>query len=116
MLFSEYLGEKAEESRHNEIIGYFLIVVGSIFYVGGLLVTAIKVQDPEWFLIVPYQTSAHAPDPYSLMGLTLTTVGIVLFVLGLALSIHYARQRTWYMKELHKAHSLEEQKLKEKRG
>jgi hypothetical protein len=41
MLFSEYLHEKAEESRHNETVGYFIIVIGSIFFVGGLLVTMI---------------------------------------------------------------------------
>jgi hypothetical protein len=41
MLFSEYLHEKAEESRHNETVGYFIIVIGSIFFVGGLLVTVI---------------------------------------------------------------------------
>ncbi|MEM3752287.1 MAG: hypothetical protein QXM65_04970 [Candidatus Bathyarchaeia archaeon] len=31
MLFSEYLHEKAEESRHNETIGYLIIIIGSVF-------------------------------------------------------------------------------------
>jgi len=54
MLFSEYLHEKAEESRHNETIGYLITIIGSIFFVGGLLETVITVENPEWFLIIPY--------------------------------------------------------------
>jgi hypothetical protein len=109
MLFSEYLHEKAEESRHNETVGYLIIIIGSIFLMGGLLETVIKVENPEWFLIIPYHLTPH---PYSLLGLSLTSIGFVLLCLGLAISIHYARERGWYMKELHKAHATEEQKIK----
>lgn len=109
MLFSEYLHEKAEESRHNETVGYLIVITGSIFFVGGLLETVIMVESPEWFLIIPYHLTPH---PYSLLGLSLTTIGLVLLFLGLALSIHYAKERVWYMKELHKSHSTEEQKVK----
>jgi len=109
MLFSEYLHEKAEESRHNETVGYLIIIIGSIFLTGGLLETVIKVENPEWFLIIPYHLTPH---PYSLLGLSLTSIGFVLLCLGLAISIHYARERGWYMKELHKAHATEEQKIK----
>ncbi len=111
MLFSEYLHEKAEESRHNETVGYFLAVLGSIFFVGGLLETVIMVENPEWFLIIPYHLTPH---PYSLLGLSLISIGLVLLCLGVALSVHFARERAWYMKELHKAHATEEQKLKRK--
>jgi len=90
MLFSEYLHEKAEESRHNETVGYFIIVIGSIFFIGGLLETVIKVENPEWFLIIPYHLTPH---PYSLLGLALTSIGLVLICLGIVISIHYARER-----------------------
>lgn len=109
MLFSEYLHEKAEESRHNETVSYQLTTIGAVFFVSGLLETIITVPNPEWFLIIPYHLTPH---PYSLLGVTLTAIGIALLIIGIALAFHYARERAWYMQQLHKAHALEEQKLR----
>jgi cytochrome c biogenesis factor len=60
-------------------------------------------------LIIPYHLTPH---PYSLLGLSLTSIGLVLICLGIVISVHYARERGWYMRELQKAHSTEEQKIR----
>jgi hypothetical protein len=49
MPFNEYLHEKAEESRHNETIGYFIKTMGSIYLLAGHLITLIKNQTPNGF-------------------------------------------------------------------
>ncbi len=114
MLLSEHLHEKAEESRHNETAGYFVATIGSVFFVGGLLEAATMISNPDWFLIIPYKITPELHDPYSLLGLTLTAIGIALLLSGLALSIRYARERTWYMKQLRKASSTEDLEIKRK--
>jgi hypothetical protein len=105
----DYLHEKAEESRHNETISYLMIVIGSIFLVGGVLETVLKVENPKWFLFIPFQLST---DLYSLLGLSFTLIGLAFLSLGMALSIHYAMDRSWYMSELHKMQKIEERRLK----
>ena len=107
----DYLHEKAEESRHNETISYLMIVIGAIFLVGGTLETVIKVEDPSWFLFIPFHLST---DLYSLLGLSFTLIGLAFLTLGMGLSIHYAMDRSWYMSELRKAQQIEERRVKKR--
>ena len=101
--FSEYLHEKADESRHNETVGYLIVIIGSTLFTGGLILTVITIEVPGWFLTVPQQL---------LISLSLTSVGVALLSLGIVMGIHYAKQRSSYMKELQRAYAVEEQKLR----
>jgi len=105
----EYLHEKAEESRHNEIVGYLITITGVIFLIGGTIVTVSVVPNPEWFLFIPYKLSSH---PYSVMGLVFTILGYILLGFGIAMSIHYAGERSWYMWRLQDTQTEAEEKLK----
>jgi hypothetical protein len=107
--FSYYLHEKAEESRHSESIAYFVAMMGSVFLVGGIIQTLVTVQRPQWFLIFPYQLGA---SPYDFLGLGFTLIGVMLFLAGIILGVHYGAQRIWYTNSLKDAYRFEEEKLK----
>ncbi len=109
--FSYYLHEKAEESRHSESIAYLIAIMGSIFLTGGIIQTLVTVQRPQWFLIFPYQLGASA---YDFLGLGFTLMGVMLFLAGIILGVHYGAQRVWYTNALRDAYRFEEEKLKSK--
>lgn len=108
--FTNYLHERAEESRHNESVSLLLGVLGTVLLVGGILETSITASNMQWFLFFPY----HLSETSGVLGLGLTVVGFVLFIFGIGLAIHYASQRAWYFDELRRAYSVEEGNLKSK--
>ena len=112
MSLRDYLHEKAEESRHNETIGCLIIIIGSIYLIGGIIETVIVSENPEWFLFIPYKITGEVS---SLVGLAFNFVGLVLLALGIALCIYYALERSWYMAELRKAQSREIEKMVKRR-
>jgi len=107
--FSYYLHEKAEESRHNETMGFLIAVLGSVFMMGGIIQTLATVQRPQWFLIFPYQLGA---SPYDFLGLAFTLLGLVLLLGGIVLGVYYSSQRSWYCNALKESYRLEEEKLR----
>jgi len=107
--FSYYLHEKAEESRHNESIGFLIAILGSVFLVGGTVQTLVTVERPQWFLILPYQLGS---SPYDFLGLAFTLLGVILFLGGIVLGVYYASQRSWYFNELKESYRHEEEKLR----
>jgi len=107
--FSYYLHEKAEESRHNECLGFLIAILGSVFLVGGTIQTLVTVQRPQWFLIFPYQLGS---SPYDFLGLAFTVLGVMLFLGGVVLGVYYASQRSWYFNALKESYKFEEEKLK----
>lgn len=112
MSFRDYLHEKAEESRHNEILAYLVFLAGAIFFVGGILETLSLAGDAEWFLFVPYHTE---PLAGAVVGLALIVSGSTLIIFGMVSGLSRSRDRSWYMQELRKATSLEELSLKQKK-
>ena len=90
----DYLHERAEESRHNEILAYLMFVAGAIFFVGGLVVTAVTTENPEWFLFFPYEITPHA---YSYLDLFMVLSGFMLLILGMVLCIYYTFDKAFYL-------------------
>jgi uncharacterized membrane protein YiaA len=114
MSFTDYLHEKAEESRHNETASYLMFLAGAIFLVGGILETLASsiletltkpTQNPSWLLLIPYSTES---SPAAILGLTLLIIGFVLIFYGIASGIHYSRDRGYYMRELQKTSLVED--------
>ena len=111
MSFRDYLHEKAEESRHNETLAYLMFLAGAVFFVGGTLETLSLSGNPDWLIFIPYYSQ---PVAGAVLGLALITSGCALIVFGIVAGLSRSRNRSWYMKELHKASSLEEKTLKHK--
>lgn len=112
MSFRDYLHEKAEESRHNENLAYLMFLAGSIFFVGGILETLSLNQNPQWFMFIPYHTE---PLAGALLGLALIISGFALIIFGIVAGINYSHHRSWYIQELRKATSVEEESLMPKK-
>src|SRR4030042_6108056 len=93
----DYFHEKAEESRHNEIVGYIMFLAGSVFFVGGVLAALTMNSQPSWFLFIPYDsTSTQALT----LQLSFLVVGLSLIVAGIASGLHFFCDRSMYMQRL----------------
>jgi len=103
---------KAEESAHNEILAYLTIILGATFLVGGLLVTIIAAESPQWFLMLPYQQLSQRS---SVLGLILTSLGFVLISAGFILIIHYDRKKVWYVNQIEESSALWKEQEKRRR-
>ena len=110
MSLRDYLHEKAEESRHNETLGFLILIVGVIMLMSGLLITAVKVENPDWLLFIPYKLNTH---PFVLLALSLNSIGLTLLILGVAFSTHSALQRTMYIDRLKEAQERFEARVAE---
>jgi hypothetical protein len=111
MSFRDYLHEKAEESRHNETVAYLMFLAGSMFFVGGIIMTLTITEAPNWFLFIPYYTEAHAG---AVLALALIISGFSLLIFGVIAGLYYSRDRGWYLQELHKANSIEDSLVRKK--
>jgi uncharacterized membrane protein len=104
MSIQDYLHEKAEESRHNEVIAYMMFLAGSVFFVGGILSSLGMGRDPSWFLFIPYLADS---TQVLFLEIALLLTGLLLIFSGIGVGVHYYRDRGWYMRELGKANNAE---------
>jgi hypothetical protein len=104
MSIQDYLHEKAEESRHKELIAYMMFLAGSVFFVGGILSSLGMGREPNWFLFIPYLADSAE---VLLLEIALLLTGLLLIFSGIGVGVHYYRDRGWYMRELGKANNAE---------
>jgi len=104
MSIQDYLHEKAEESRHNEIIAYMMFLAGLVFFVGGILSSLGMGREPSWFLFIPYLADS---TEVLFLEIALLLTGFLLIFSGIGVGLHYYRDRGRYMRELGKANNVE---------
>ena len=100
MSAQDYFHEKAEESRHNEMVGYIMFLAGSVFFVGGVLSALSMGGQLNWFLFMPYSASSGQA-----LGLEVSflAVGLFLIAVGISCGLHFNHDRSMYMNELFEA-------------
>lgn len=100
MSFNSFLYMKADDYAHNEIISFFVIILGMIMLVGGLLITIIVVQDPAWLLFIPYQ---QLMSHVGILGLLFSLTGLICLAVGFIMAVHYDRKRSWILHQLERS-------------
>ncbi|UCG37526.1 MAG: hypothetical protein JSV64_04450 [Candidatus Bathyarchaeota archaeon] len=83
---------------------YLMFIAGSVLFVGGVIETLFVAERVEWLSFVPIGFST---SPGCLLGLSLTLGGLALMVFGLAAGTYFARDRSWYIRQLHETNSAE---------
>ena len=100
MSAQDYFHEKAEESRHNEMVGYVMFLAGSVFFVGGILSALSLGGQVNWLLFLPYNAGSGQA-----LGLeaSFLIVGFSLIALGIGCGLHFNHDRSLYMQKLFEA-------------
>jgi hypothetical protein len=108
--YKTWLYKKADESAHNEILAFLMVILGMNLLIGGLLVTINSIRDQS---ILAFFNQAPFTN-FSMIGSILTVVGFAIALVGFALIIHYDRQKSWYYSEIEKSTMYKKGKTKYK--
>ena len=100
MSFGNFLYRKADEYAHNEIMSFFVIILGMTMLVGGLLITLIVIQEPEWLLFIPYQ---QYMNNIGILGFVFSLTGLVCLAIGFIMVAYYDRKKSWVLGQLDKS-------------
>lgn len=100
MSAQDYFHEKAEESRHNEMVGYIMFLAGSVFFVGGILSALSIGGQVNWLLFIPYSASGGQA---LVLEICFMAVGLLLIIVGISCGLHFNHDRSMYMRELFEA-------------
>lgn len=100
MSIREYLHESAEESRHKESVGFSMVVLGMVLLVGGVLITLVTAENPDWFLLIPWKQTSN---PTSLISLLMTLSGFAIIFAGAIYIMFASSKRAGYLSSLKKA-------------
>ena len=108
----DYIHVKIGESSHNETHAYLMFVAGIVLLVGGLLETAITVEDPDWFLLFPYKFAlgTYRQWAYARLGLFMVFCGFWLLGLGIVLAITFWYDGKKYMDQLNEVYKTNRSK------
>jgi len=56
--YEDWLNRKADESAHNEILAFLVVIPGMNISIGGLIVTIMRFGEPNIFSFLTSNTSA----------------------------------------------------------
>jgi len=97
--YTDWLQGKAEESAHNEILAFLVVILGINISIGGLIVTVMILGGPNLLYFLTQQ-----PINVSVaLGPILTFLGFFMASTGFVLTFHHDRKRSWYLSEIQKS-------------
>jgi hypothetical protein len=104
--YEDWLQRKADESAHNEILSFLVVILGINISIGGLIVTIMILGGPNllyFFTQQPINVSVA-------LGPILTFLGFLMASAGFVLTFYHDRKRSWYSGEAQKSSVFDRKK------
>jgi hypothetical protein len=107
--YQDWLQRKGDESAHNEILAFLVVILGINISVGGLIVTIIMLGGPNLLSFLTQPTNVSIA-----LGPILTFVGFLVASVGFVTTFYYDRRRSWYFGEAQKSNIFDRKKAGQK--